>query len=203
MAKQHGGAIKGVLTFAGVAVLLYVVYRLIAPKVAQAATSPGGIYGNGGYDPSNPYSQPTTGGGFLAKLLAALGLGKSSGGSGGSSKFGLGSGSGATSSGKTASYAGDSGDVWQGFLDAVSNSFQNDPFAPNPELGGDSLNSYTPDYGSDLSGISIPYQPTQTFDVSQWAAPFTGGWTSQDYTDNGSDGFADTTSYTGDFDLGD
>jgi hypothetical protein len=204
--NNFGGAIGGVFTAVAVVVIVYFGYRLLKPAAAQAATSPGGIYGNGGYDPYNPYSQPNTGGGgLLSSLLRALGLGggSSSGGargslSGGSGSGGSGSGGGSGSKLNTASYGASSpmADIYNSIVEGLYGNGLVDGSESNPDLGGYSLQTYQPDYSGDLSGYQIPYQDAgQQWDFGG-GQPYTGGYSNQDYQDNGSNGYADTTSYT-------
>ena len=181
--SNFGGAIGGIFTAVAVVVVVYFGYRLLKPAAAQAATSPGGIYGNGGYDPYNPYSQPNTGGGgLLSSLLRALGLGgsSSSGGARGSLSGGSGSGGSGGSGSKlnTASY-GNSGspmaDIYNSIVEGLYGNGQIDGSESNPDLGGYSLQTYQPDYSGDLSGYQIPYQDAgQQFDFGG-GQPYTGG----------------------------
>lgn len=194
----------GVLTAVAVVVVVYFGYRLLKPGAAQAATSPGGIYGNGGYDPYNTYSQPSTGGGLLSQLLKALGLGSGSSSGGRGSLSGGGSGSGGSGSGSsgsklnTASYGASSpmADIYNSIVEGLYGNGQIDGSEANPDLGGYSLQNYTPDYSGDLGGYQIPYQDAgQQWDFGG-GQPYTGGYSNQDYQDNGSNGYANTTSYT-------
>lgn len=216
MAKKSniGGVVGSVFTVVAVIVVVYFGYRLLKPAAAQAATSPGGIYGNGGYDPYNPYSQPTTGngGGLLSSLLNLLGLGKgsSSGRSGGGLSGGSSGAGGGSSSSKpganTASYSNTSSpvaDIYNSIVEGLYGNGQLQGSESNPDLGGYSLSTYEPDYSGDLSGYQIPYEDAgQQFDFGG-GQPYTGGWSQQDFQDNGSSGYVDTTSYGGDFSIDD
>jgi hypothetical protein len=205
MAAKHsnaGSAITGVFTVAAVLAVVYVVARLVMPRAAQAATAPGGVYSNGG---ANPYGYPQQGGGngILSKLGQLLGL-SGRGSPGGSARPSAGAG-GASGAPKSAAAQYPTSNVWSNFYNAVQDSFSHDFFASNPVLGGDTLVGYEPDYAveSGLSSYQIPepgYSP-QLFDVNQSAQVYTGNWMQQDYADSGAGGFADTTSYYGDFSI--